>query len=531
MKKKWGKKIVSAGLAASMALSMAACGSSSGSTASKSAESSSSDSTVTSGPYADKGYDLSKHEDIVMYVLGDRPKDMDTVLDKANKEYFEPNLNVDLDIEFLNWSDYQTKYPLLLSGGEQVDLIYTASWCFYNDEIKAGAFKELDEDFRTQYMPYTTEELPQAAWDEMAVSGKVYAAPKGNTSFTAYTVAAVRQDLIDKYNLTVPDSWDNFKSYLKELAEKQSETGVTAMNTNANREQLLAMFLQSEGVQGVTEGYDWEYFANNSEEAPSDDDIFYLYTSDTYKKYCEEMADLAEAGVWSSDAVNDTTDAQAYFENGTSGAFVWNTTVFTAGSNLEKNGAGEYAAYDVTPDVKRARGAYSTDATAIATKSADPERAALTLDYMKSDVDLNRLLVGGIEGTHWELEDDGTRKSLDAQADYPWNGWAWAINRADEPQEYGLDDRQVAIMDHNDEMEYVPDQTGFTFDPVNVQSEYQAIQAIISEYKMSFALGIYGDDTDSTFEDFKSQIQAAGMDDVNAEFLKQYDDYMASRNN
>ena len=60
-----------------------------------------------------------------MYVLGDTPEDMDEVLEKANSEYFEPNLNTTLDLEFLNWSDYSTKYSLLLAGGDSVDLIYT----------------------------------------------------------------------------------------------------------------------------------------------------------------------------------------------------------------------------------------------------------------------------------------------------------------------------------------------------------------------------------------------------------------------
>lgn len=39
--------------------------------------------------------------------------------------------------------------------------------------------------------------------------------------------------------------------------------------------------------------------------------------------------------------------------------------------------AGTYSVYDVTPDVKRTRGSYSTDAIAITEKSEDPERAAL----------------------------------------------------------------------------------------------------------------------------------------------------------
>lgn len=527
MKKQIVTKMVSAALIAGMTVGLAGCGN--GEKGSSQSAADSRTKIESDSPYANQDFDLSKHETIVMYVLGDKPKDMDEVLDKANADYFEPNLNTTLDLEFLNWSDYSTKYSLLLAGGESVDLIYTAAWCYYNDEVANKAFKELDSEWLKKYMPLSYELQPKESWDEISIDGKIYAVPKAKSTFTAYNVVAARQDLIDKYGLTKPDSWDNYVSYLKELAEKQGETGVTALNTNANREQLLTVYGQSKGVQGVTEGYDFEYYANNSDAAPTTDDIWYLYTSDFYKDYCNEMAELASAKVWSSDAINDTSDAQAYFENGTSGSFVWNSSVFTAGKNLEKAQAGTYSVYDVTPDVKRTRGSYSTDAIAITEKSEDPERAALVLDYMKGDVNLNRLLLGGIEGKHYSLDSDGNRTTLDGAEGYGWNNCAWAINRQDEPDEAGLDEREIAVNKHNDEMEYIPKQTGFTFDPSSVQTEFTVVQSIVDEYKMAFSLGIYGADTEATFESFKSQLKDAGIDKVLKEFDSQYDAYMKNK--
>lgn len=536
------KKVTAIIMAAGMTISLAGCGGDAKNTATDNTASqgtqtdnSQTQADNTTGgdesisqdsPYYGKGYDLSEQVNIVMYVLGDRPADMDTVLEKANNEYFIPNLNATLQIEFLNWSDYTTKYALVLAGGEQVDLMYTASWCYYNEEAAKGAFKLLDMDFIEKYMPYTYAEQPAESWDQIAISGNIYAVPKGKASFTAYNIVAVRQDLIDQYNLTVPDSWENYKTYLGELAALKSETGVTPLATNANREQLQTTFLQTKGIMGAAEGYDWYYYHNNSEEAPKAEDIFYYYTSDLYKDYCLEMAELVEMGAWTTDAINDTVDAQAYFENGTSGSFVWNSTVFQAGKNLEDSGIGTYAVYDVTPDALRSRGSYATDATAITTKSANPERAALVLDYMKSDVNLNRLLLGGIEGTHYSLDSDGYRTTLDKAADYSWNNWAWAINRADEPDEAGLDPRQVAISEQCDAHEFHPVTAGFTFDPSPVETQYTVVKSIVDEYKNSFALGIYGADTETTLESFKSQLEAAGIEEVNTEFLRQYQEFL-----
>ena len=50
------------------------------------------------------------------------------------------------------------------------------------------------------------------------------------------------------------------------------------------------------------------------------------------------MAELAKAGVWSKDAINDTNDATAYFENGTSGCIGWNFSAIDAGEKMEKAG-------------------------------------------------------------------------------------------------------------------------------------------------------------------------------------------------
>ena len=192
---------------------------------------------------------------------------------------------------------------------------------------------------------------------------------------------------------------------------------------------------------------------------------------------------------------------------------------------MEDGGVGTYAAYDVTPDVKRCRGSYSVDAIAITQKSKIPERAALVLDYMKGDVNLNRLLLGGIEGVHYELDDEGKRITLPDADGYGWNNWAWAINRQDEPNEADIDARELAVNAHNEEMEYIPAQTGFTFDPSKVQTEFTVIQSIVDEYKMSFALGIYGDDTEDTFNDFKEQLENAGIQTVTDEFIAQYNAY------
>ena len=56
-------------------------------------------------PYRDKGFDLSKRETVVMYAIGEKPTDMDKVMEIVNKQYMEPWINTTLEVKFLSWGE------------------------------------------------------------------------------------------------------------------------------------------------------------------------------------------------------------------------------------------------------------------------------------------------------------------------------------------------------------------------------------------------------------------------------------------
>ena len=82
--------------------------------------------TITASPAFYAATDLSKDYTVNMYLIGDVPNDWEKALSLVN-EYLKP-YNTQLAVTFMSWSDYQTMYSLVLAGGEQVDLIFTAPW-------------------------------------------------------------------------------------------------------------------------------------------------------------------------------------------------------------------------------------------------------------------------------------------------------------------------------------------------------------------------------------------------------------------
>ena len=106
--------------------------------------------------------DISEHVDLRMYLVGDKPEGFDDVYAKIN-EILDEKLNCSLTVDWLSWAEHGTKYSLLFSGGEDFDMIYTASsWCHYEQTVGLGGFMALSEDFIKTYAPDVWEMEPCA---------------------------------------------------------------------------------------------------------------------------------------------------------------------------------------------------------------------------------------------------------------------------------------------------------------------------------------------------------------------------------
>ena len=72
------------------------------------------------------GPDISKSVELVWYLVGDANKDTPKVMDEFNK-MLKKDLNATVKLNFTTWNDWQTKYNLLLTAGEKIDMIFASS--------------------------------------------------------------------------------------------------------------------------------------------------------------------------------------------------------------------------------------------------------------------------------------------------------------------------------------------------------------------------------------------------------------------
>lgn len=476
--------------------------------------------------YDHSGIDTSKPYTVLMYLVGDRNPDMNTVLAEMNK-ILEAEYNTTLDIQFLSWADYQTMYPLVLSGGEKIDLIYTASWCYLFSEAAKGSFYEMDMDFIQKNMPMTYANQKEESWGTTTINGSIVGIPC-NMLVPDYKFVGIRQDLAEKHGITELASWDDYMNYALTIAEKETPvSGIYALAADDNTEVWRTYYEAYNTMKVYSDDFITTYDTGKIPEAES---IKYAIETDLFRTFCHDMKKLADGGCWSRSALTNTIANYQAFGNLTGASTFWNGTIFSYMRQAEKTEGVKCMPYDLSPGVPVFCEEYNNSVMAIATNSENPERAALVADLIGFDYELNLLALLGVEGVHW-TEAEGNRffSSDDASNGYQdcTNAMGWWCKK-----DYKLgvvNDQQLDDFNNmlRTRMTSNPCIT-FVFDETPVKPYMAAISNIRSEYWQSLTLGLV-DNVDSTIDEMIEKLYASGMQEVYDEFFRQYNEWKANR--
>ncbi|WP_029318909.1 DUF3502 domain-containing protein [Butyrivibrio sp. AE3004] len=471
--------------------------------------------------------DLSEHNTVNITLIGDTPAAWDDVLAKTN-EYLE-SFNTDVEVSFLSWSDYQQMYPLTLTGG-QVDLIFTAPWCFMYTEAAKGSFYVLDTDFISKNMPLTNKYQAAESWDETTISGQTIAIPSNQASPMG-KIVAIRQDLANKYGISSLDNWDDYMNYAKTIAEKETpESGIYALAASGDNNELWDVYRQQEDTFLALDSDYFDLIYNYKEGSlPEASDIKLVYETDLFKNYAHDMKELADAGAWSRSALTNTVTDDDAFGNLQGASIAWNTSVFTYIEQAEQTEGVVGAAYDLTKENLVGCECYSNNDMAIAAGSADPARAAMVLDILKCDTYLNHLWILGVEDEHYTINEAGEYTETDKAGDFAAYAISasWAIKNGD-LKEAGGDPRAEKVTESWEERVVNNPTVTFVFDDSNVTDYKAAVSAVLNDYVPMLELGLV-DDVDSTIDEMIKACYDSGLQNVLDEFSTQYDAWKATR--
>ena len=220
-----------------MAVLLGGCNNSTSSTGSSAANGSSTaggdvSNTDPQNPYAN--LDLSTEENIVTYVVASEPNAIAEVMAQVN-EKLKAAINTTMEMYFIPTSELSTKYPLVMAGGDEIDLIYTANHAYYREQVDKGGFRELTMDFIQKYLPQTYSVLPESAWKETYIGGKIYMVPRNTAEIFPDRGPVIDMDVAAKYDYTADSfhSWEDFDKFLMTVGDKEVPNGKYAFNASS----------------------------------------------------------------------------------------------------------------------------------------------------------------------------------------------------------------------------------------------------------------------------------------------------------
>jgi len=132
--------------------------------------------------------------DLVMCLPGNIQKDHQLVNDEINKVLLE-RLNCTLTIKMTDWNLWSSKYPVLVSSSDQMDMMFTASYFGYLQEVAKNTFLPLD-DLLAEYGRDIPGVMVNGYLDAAKVKGKLYAIPVNKDTGQGWGVVA-NQDMAE----------------------------------------------------------------------------------------------------------------------------------------------------------------------------------------------------------------------------------------------------------------------------------------------------------------------------------------------
>ncbi|KGE20874.1 extracellular solute-binding protein [Paenibacillus wynnii] len=469
------------------------------------------------------GKETLKKVKLTWYLVGDAHKDQDKVIAEWNK-MLEKDLNTTIEVKFTTWNDWMTKYNLLLTSGEKIDMIFASNWADFYKLSKQGAFLDLKELLPVN-APVTWGNVPKQDWDSVTVGDGIFAVPNTNSEYTPDGYV-YREDWRKEFALPEFTDLASIEAYMDAVKTKKNIAPINgAAYENVNR--LFRFWNDFQMISG-------EIIGATSYENPRD--IKIVPFTDEYEAWVKKMKEWQQKGYWNKNSLSSKQEAGDFIKTG-QGAIYWRNPSSAGGfiNEIKAKGLKMDIGYFpftrfhnyVIPTLPIANG------MAIPKSSQNPERSLMVLDKLRNDPAYFNLMTYGIEGTHWAKgEDDKTivipapGVDLNETPRYDIASWGWRYEGNMKNEKGGWDGLDAL------KEEFKPISKQDIFGPIYldyepVKTELAAVNQVFEQYGKPLMLGLTPD-IDASLKTYREKLKAAGVEKllayVQAESGKYFDE-------
>lgn len=445
------------------------------------------------------------------YQIGTAPDNLDKLLEIVNEKLVE-KVNAKIDMEYIGWGEYDQKMTVMTNAGEKYDIAFAVNFL---DNAQKGAYADLTE-LMEEYAPESLEMLDEAYIKGSTVNGKLYAFPvNGNVYAEQYW--AFNPTFLEKYDFdyTSVKSMTDLEPLLK--AVKEGESGVAGLAAG----------------QGWRVGHDFDFVLGDT--VPLGIDMLGDKTKiinpyeegDSLIPDLKVMHDFYNKGYLPADAA--TSDQGYPLE-----ADTWAVRRETVGPRdygnyLLQTVSGKELQIQAYTQVPLKSVAQARMANFVVSQNSDNKEAAVkVLNEVNTNPEILNTLVYGPEGENWEMNEDGTIKLLPAYNEGASHMSAWNTGNADILyKDEKITDEQIAASEEGLQNAEESPLLGFNFVTDNVKTEIANVQTVVAQYISSLHTGTVN--PDDVLPTFNEELKAAGLDKIQEEMQKQFDEYLKTK--
>ncbi|MBP2113152.1 ABC transporter substrate-binding protein [Paenibacillus silagei] len=481
-------------------------------------------------PGSEGSSELKPYE--VVMVFPDAPQNDNQRVQDAMNDYLAktyPEMNMTVKLNPIDWGAWSDKTNLMMASGDKMDLLFTADWLGFQQQVTKGGLLPLD-DLLDKYGP-DIEAVEKDYHGPAKRGGKLYGIHTHQELGGAQGVY-LNKELVDKYKFDLTALKSGKVEDLEPMLQtiKENEPGITPLVAPSFP---LEAYYSSTNLDSIV-----SIAAINTVGTAADDyTVINSYTTPRYMELAKLTNKWYRAGYINKDALTPGLDAWKKIQAGKGFAFVSDMDIIAdmeiGTAAVSPNGsikAGREM-LQIPLNIDRLQtGKMTATMYAISKSSQDPERAMMLLNLFYKDKELLTLFNFGIEGTHYVLQDgqvalpEGkTTDNVGYYHDIMWQLGNQMLNYTrvgEDPNKYQNYEK------FNEQVSSTPSRIfGFVFDAEPVKNELISIDNANKAFVDGLKSGQL--DPDESLPKMLEKQKAAGADKVIAEAQKQLDAWLA----
>lgn len=456
----------------------------------------------------------SKATTVNMYMPGDKPKNYDALIKKANTEIHKTYKNINLKMNFIGWGDYTQKYNVMVTSGNSYDLAFAQN---YTNNALKGAYADMSDELKSGVAKKAYQQVDPAYWKGLKVNNKIYGFPV-NANVFAQNMLTFNSAFLKKYNINIDD-----------------------VNSYASMEPALAKFhKENPGVAGFAIGQGFKAspramdfplgnglpFAVDS--SGKNTKVVNAYDTAEMKGILNTLHSYYQKGYIPKDAATSSTqynlqDNTWFVRQETQGPYDYGDTA------LINNAGGKQMQSKAITDPYKSSAQAQVAVWTISKTSKHKKEAMQVLNLLNTNKTLLNNIAWGLEGQQWNFTDKEKGK-IKLTKKYKPNYFIGAWMMGNNKNLYTLDKTTDAMIDKRDQS--IKDSKtsaalGFNPDMSSMKTEITNLSNVMSKYLDILNTGTA--DPEPTIKKMDAELKTAGYDKVQKELQKQYDAFLADQ--